>query len=311
MLGALDPMAHPDHKRYIGFTKRQRVDKAVHTLEGILKGIAIDGQLLPAECRELTQWCDDQRELLMHHPFTELVPKVQAALADGAISSEEQADILWLCRNLSSGSIYYDEITTDIQVLHGILHGILADGVITDEEAKGLSEWTEANSHLRGTYPFDELDSLLTTVLRDGKVDVQEQSLLQDFFQDFISYSLSKRIEQARRGANVKKQMRLPGICAVCPVIEFPDRVFCFTGASTRAVRPDIADHVVRRRGVFKDTVSLDLHYLVVGAAGNPCWAFSCYGRKVEQAVALRREGHRLIIVHEHDFWDAIQDSSA
>jgi len=82
-------MTHPDHRPYIGFTKRQRVDKAVHTLEGILKGIAIDGQLHPAECRELTNWCHEQQDLLGQHPFTELVPKVQAALADGEISSEE------------------------------------------------------------------------------------------------------------------------------------------------------------------------------------------------------------------------------
>jgi len=304
-------MEHPDHRPYIGFTKRQRVDRAVHTLDGILKGIAIDGKLLPAECRELTNWCDDQRELVAQHPFTELVPRVRAALADGTIAPEEQADLLWLCSNLSSGSIYYDVVTADVQVLHGILHGILADGVITHEEAKGLREWTDTNAHLRGTYPFDELDSLFTTVLRDGKVDAQEQSLLKEFFEDFISYSLAKRIEQARGGANIKQHMRLPGICAVCPVIEFPDHVFCFTGASTRAVRRDIAEQITRRRGVFKEGVSRDLHYLVVGAAGNPCWAFSCYGRKVEQAVALRRDGHKLIIVHEHDFWDAIEDSKA
>lgn len=287
------------------------MDKAVHTLEGILKGIAIDGQLHPAECRELTNWCHEQQDLLGQHPFTELVPKVQAALADGEISSEEQADILWLCNNMSAGSIYYDEVTTDIQVLHGMLHGILADGVITGEEAKALSEWTEENSHLRGTYPFDELDSLLTAALRDGKVDAEEQSMLKDFFQDFISYSLAKRIEQARKDACVGKQIRLPGVCAVCPEIEFPDRVFCFTGASARATRRDIAEQVVRRQGLFKDAVTRELHYLVVGAAGNPCWAFSCYGRKVEQAVALRRDGHKLVIVHENDFWDAIQDTPA
>lgn len=304
-------MAHPDHKSYIGFAKRQRVDKAVHTLEGILKGIAIDGQLLPAECRELTNWYNDQNQLLHQHPFAELIPRVQAALADGVIDTEEQEDLLWLCRNLSSESAYYNEVTTDIQVLHGIMHGILADGIINDEEAKGLGAWTEANSHLRGTYPFDELDSLLTTVLQDGKVDPQEQSMLKDFFEDFIPYSLSKRIAQARENASLKKEMRLPGVCAVCPEIEFPDRAFCFTGASTRATRHDIAEHVVRRDGVFKESVSHGLHYLVVGAAGNPCWAFSCYGRKVEQAVTLRRAGHRLLIVHENDFWDAIQDTHA
>jgi hypothetical protein len=35
-------------------------------------------------------------------------------------------------------------------------------------------------------------------------------------------------------------------------------------------------------------------------------WAFACYGRKVERAYMMRREGHRVQIVSERDFWDAI-----
>ena len=39
---------------------------------------------------------------------------------------------------------------------------------------------------------------------------------------------------------------------------------------------------------------------------GNEFWAFSCYGRKVEQAYEQRRKGHHIVIVHERDFWDAL-----
>ncbi len=47
----------------------------------------------------------------------------------------------------------------------------------------------------------------------------------------------------------------------------------------------------------------------MVGAKGNPCWAFACYGRKVEEAMALRKAGNRLLIVHENDFFDALEDA--
>jgi hypothetical protein len=60
--------------------------------------------------------------------------------------------------------------------------------------------------------------------------------------------------------------------------------------------------------GVFSTSVTPKVHFLVVGANGNPAWAYSCYGRKVEQAMKLRAEGHSLVIVHENDFWDSIQD---
>jgi hypothetical protein len=60
--------------------------------------------------------------------------------------------------------------------------------------------------------------------------------------------------------------------------------------------------------GVVKKGVTRDLDYLILGAEGNPCWAYSCYGRKVEQAMNYRRAGSLLLIVHENDLHDAIVD---
>ena len=301
-------MNHPDHNPYFNFTKPQRFEKAVHTLEGILKGIAIDGRVLPAECKELVNWCREHQDMVNIHPFTELIPKVKAALADGVIDPEEEADILWVCGNLMPKSVHFNAVTTELQILHGMLHGILADGIISEEEVLKLRDWVEEHQHLRMTYPFAELDSLLTTVLADQKVTTEEQAMLKEFFEDFISYSMSRRIQQARDALDGPKPTHIRGVCAVCPEIEFPEKVFCFTGASSRGPRREITEHVVCRRGDFSSSVTKGVDYLVVGAAGNPCWAFSCYGRKVEQAVLLRRAGSNLLIVHENDFWDAVLD---
>ena len=76
-----------------------------------------------------------------------------------------------------------------------------------------------------------------------------------------------------------------------------------------KAKRTDIAKQVERLGGVFIPNLSQKTDFLVVGAGGNPCWAFSCYGRKVEKAAELRKEGHSITIVHESDFWDAVQDN--
>ena len=58
-------------------------------------------------------------------------------------------------------------------------------------------------------------------------------------------------------------------------------------------------------KGITKTT-----DYLIVGDGGNPCWAFACYGRKVEAAVQLRKLGHQISLVHEFDFWDFVEDHS-
>ena len=55
--------------------------------------------------------------------------------------------------------------------------------------------------------------------------------------------------------------------------------------------------------------VSRYLNYLVIGAEGNPCWSYACYGRKVEKAVELRRAGAQILLVHENDFHDAVADA--
>ena len=49
----------------------------------------------------------------------------------------------------------------------------------------------------------------------------------------------------------------------------------------------------------------------MVGNSGNPCWAYACYGRKIEEAVTLRKAGAKVVIVNETDFWDAVDDKLA
>jgi NAD-dependent DNA ligase len=193
-----------------------------------------------------------------------------------------------------------------MQRLQGILHGILADGKIADEEIKQLSAWIDEHTDLKGCYPYDEIDALLTQVLKDGVIDDNERKMLGLFFEDFISYSLSTRVMNTRPGGEAPR--RLSGICAVCPDLLFHERRYCFTGASSRAVRSEIQKLVERLGGEFCNSVSPGVHFLVVGANGNPAWAYACYGRKVEQAMKLRSAGHGLVIVHENDFWDATTD---
>ncbi|MEC5128924.1 BRCT domain-containing protein [Verrucomicrobiales bacterium BCK34] len=295
---------------YFHFTKKQRIDKAVHTLTGLLRGVAIDDQLNAAEISEILNWANEHRDLVARHPFSELIPALDKMMEDGVIDPEEQEDLLWLCKNLTPESNYFNEITHDIQQLHGILHGILADDIISTEEARRLKEWIDDNEQMKGTYPYDELDSLLLDVLKDGRIDSEEESLLKAFFEDFFSYSFAKRIhtEIDRVKSKTTKLSTLPGVCSNCPEIEFQGRTFTFTGQSIKGRRANLVDSISKLGGLFSSEVTQKTEFLVIGAAGNPCWAFSCYGRKVEKAVEYRKAGKPIVIVHENDFWDAVED---
>jgi tellurite resistance protein len=285
------------------FTRPQRVDKAIHMLEGIIKGVAADSKITKEEATCLQRWCSEHHDIRKKPPFDELLAKLDAALADGVLDEEEQKDILWFCRKLSTGNEYFDGVTSDLQRLQGMLIGIADDGVITKDELEQLAQWMEAHTDLKAAWPYDEIDSLLTAVLADGKIDPDEHKLLLEFCQEFLRKAPSVEHKQ-----QVGDTLVVKGVCAVCPEITIKDHLFCFTGAATRP-RSKMARLVEDRGGSVVKNMRRDVDYLIVGGKGNKAWAFSCYGRKVEEAVHLRKAGHPVQIVHEFDFWDELEDT--
>ena len=294
---------HPDHRSYAKFTSKARLDKSVNGLLGIVEGIAIDGHINDLEIGYLDMWLAEHAEVRDQHPYNELVPVVNTALADGVLTEDERDDIVWLCERLRS-TAFYDRVTADLQRLHAIMGGIVADTRISVDELRALSDWMEEHEHLKTCWPFDEVGSLITGVLADKQIDEEEHAMLHAFFSEFTSLLDSRTITHAP----LSEGQAIVGLCAVDPEISFLDKGFCFTGASSRFTRPQFEQLVEKLGGSAHSSPSKKVHYLVIGAAGNPCWAFACYGRKVEKAIELRKAGSRVVIVHELDFHDALAD---
>ncbi len=294
---------------YRKFMARAEMQKILNTLSGILKGINLDLEITGSEIDELRHWCNYYRKYKDWHPFNELIQLIDASIEDNILSPEELKDIKWLLSSIQYRSKdYYEKISASMQVLHGILHGILADNTISDDEIDKLMLWINDHEYLKGTYPYDEVDSLLISILEDGLVTEEERNTLKAFFGEFIDTTLSFNLNQAELD-ELKEKYNVKGICASCPEITFKDSVFCFTGASIRTTRQNLKAIIERLGGKYSDTVTKQIDYLIVGADGNPCWVFACYGRKVEKAIDMRKGGHRITIVHENDFWDALQDT--
>lgn len=295
---------------YRTFTKPAELHKAINTLRGIVAGINSDKTVGSAEMTELTHWCELQANLRDRHPFSELLPVIESACADGVVTEDEAKDILFLCNNFVDNSSYYDVVTSSIQFLSGLVHGLMADGDLSDAEIKTLKSWVDANDFLTGTYPFDEINSLISEILADKKITQDEREQLMAFFSNIIDFSSSYNLA-APDFTELREKYSISGICASCPEITFQDKLFCFTGESYRAKRADIGVIIARLGGALRSSVTKKTNYLIVGNAGNPCWAYACYGRKIEEAVALRKEGARVTIVNETDFWDAVDDALA
>lgn len=292
-----------EYQGYARFTTRSRLDKSINTLLGLVEGIAIDGLVNNKEVGLLNIWLSEHQELRDKHPYNELVPVIEKAIEDGVLDDEERKDIQWLCEKLISNQ-YYDEVTSGLQVLHGVLGGIVADGQVTESELRGLGEWLDNHEHLRTCWPYDEVASLITSVLSDGRINEDEHKLLKEFFSEFISVLDNTTITSPL----MSKEQSIVGVCAVCPEITIEGATFCFTGKSSRYDRATFMRLITSLGGKASSGISNKLNYLVIGSEGNPSWAYACYGRKVEAAVVLRKQGARLLIVHENDFHDAVAD---
>jgi hypothetical protein len=294
---------HPDHSSYIKFTSRAQLERSINSLLGIIEGISIDYSINTNELNFLNRWLNEHNELIDKHPYNELIPKIQLAIADGVLTKEEHDDILWLCERLRSTE-FFDKITADLQRLHALLGGIISDGIISEDELRGLATWLQEHDHLKTCWPYDEIDSLVSTVLADGKINDDEHAMLKGFFSEFIALHDDRTITNP----SIFESGAITGLCAICPDIKFSGSRFCFTGASARYSRSTLTETVTQFGGEVASSISAKVNYLIIGADGNPCWAYACYGRKVEKAIELRKSGVRLLIVHENDFHDAVAD---
>ena len=286
------------------FTTKAEANKALNTIKGLVEGINIDNVINETEVQELDNWWKTNFDLISRAPFNEIIPLVKQICEDKIITESEFLDLKWTIDNIISENRYYNLITSKIQELEGIFHGILADNVITDEEIKNLENWLFDNEDLIGIYPFDEIESLLIGITEDGIITEKERNYLKLFLSEFVDKSNSSTIKFDEI-EKLKNDITISGICTINPLIEFKDKQFCFTGISKTMKRKEIVEKIESLGGVYKDNVTQKTDFLIIGDNSNPCWAFSCYGRKVETAMNMRKEGSKISIVKEIDFIDA------
>lgn len=267
--------------------------------------ISIDQKLNEKEANEIRFWLQATKGFQKNGIYREIDLILERALKLGKFDEEDRKDLLYICERYQTPNPLFTSLQRDIQVLHGILHGVLADNQITIEEAQALKQWLFQNEQLSTVYPYDELVSLLTSILKDGKIDPEELAILQIFLAEFVDFSKSLHVQESEI-ESLKKSFTIPGVCALAPEIIPEERVFSFTGISARGDLSHIISAISTHDGIYSSSLRKDTSYLIIGGNAQNCWGFSCFGRKVEEAIEMRKSGSHLLIVHEIDFWDAM-----
>lgn len=271
--------------------------RLAHELKGLLSGIQADGRITEGEVGRLSRWLAAAAPYRDIRPFAEIVVHLDAALADGILEQEEVEDLLFITAKYTTVNPYFDGLRSGLQTLMGVLNGMAADQSIDGAEAKALSSWLDEWSHLKGLWPYDECESIVTNVLLSRDASAATSFLLALANQ----FPVAGQVESEN-----PPPVLIGGVCALDPGLQFEGREFVFTGESARGERRILEARVRERAGVPSPRLTKETDYLVVCDGGNPHWAFACYGRKVERAYQQRRNGQKVVIVHERDFWDAL-----
>lgn len=286
-------------------TSKARADKAISSLKGILLGINLDNEVNDKEIAELKQWSENHRNLINRNPFREFMTVIDETVSNNIPAKETIEDLFWLCQKYEGDNYYYNGVTTDLQTLQGICHGILADGEINEKEIRDLEKWLEENSHLNSYYPYDEIRSLILSIVSDGKIDDEEILILKAYLNQFVileNKEIAKKIQDETLDINIS------GHCTSNPDVIIDGKTFCVTGVLKSGNRTELENLITDLGGIPTKSVTKKTDYLIVGDNGNQAWAFACYGRKVEKALEMRKGGHTICLIHEFDFMDCIED---
>ena len=199
-------------------------------------------------------------------------------------------------------AIQHRALTRAAQTLMGICQGLLADGQLHDREIQFLSLWLRENTEAAQSWPGDQIARRVTEILADGVITDAERSDLLQLLEQLT------RVDFLDTGAATPDGPTLP--IDDDPSIVFNGRTFCFTGTFIFGTRPACERVVLKLGGTAADSVSRRLDYLVIGALASPQYFNTSYGRKIEKAVALQKEGDcELAIVSEQQWTAAMADA--
>lgn len=121
-------------RAYLNLVSTSPVTLATQILDGILKGITIDGEITEGECKNLRQWLYDNIYLSDHFPFDRTIEIVERVLADGVITSEESQEMTALiCDMLNPVETLKSQVYS-VEEKHVCLSGNFAYGQKSDVE---------------------------------------------------------------------------------------------------------------------------------------------------------------------------------
>ncbi len=110
-------------KSYLDTVVTAPVTLATQILDGILRGITVDGEITEVECKNLRQWLYDNIYLSNHFPFDKTIELVDKILSDGKVTANESAYLTSVIRDMLDPVEVLKEQVNSVEGKHVCLSG--------------------------------------------------------------------------------------------------------------------------------------------------------------------------------------------
>lgn len=252
-----------------------KLETNINTLYGIIKGINYDGIIDDKEIRKLKSWVEDNRLYKQYLLFDRIISKLEKILYDNIITEYEMIELEKLVTSINSSKIY-SESTLSLQILNGILDGIVCNQKVNQKEIDSLNIWLKQNDYLKDVYPYDKVLLEVSKVLEDGVLTTEESNYILSIFNEIVHPDFNNDEN-----------------------IDFDRKTFCLTGEFKTATKQKISKKLQDLGAIEKTGVSSKLNYLIIGGVGSDSWKFGKIGGKQAKAQELNEKGANIKIIDE------------
>ncbi|HEY4100071.1 MAG TPA: hypothetical protein VGM20_04245 [Gemmatimonadales bacterium] len=165
--------------------------------------------------------------------------------------------------------------------LVSLCRGILIDGAVDRNEARGLWDWCAANPGVSRSWPGRVVIDRLSRLLADGAIGDAELADLKSVFEEISGFR------------NGFQEPLAACFTDPTPEITFGGKLFAVTGGFLFGTRQAVMQAIVDRRGRARDEVVATIDYLLVGSRASPAWKETNYGSKIERVMEMNRKQSR------------------
>ena len=284
-----------------GFHTSANFQKEFNSLIGIATGLVADDYITKGELDFFDLWIREQKYADMMPFYNEIMDTLSEAKNDDFMSEYHKERLAELIQLAIENEIVFNKLSTtdDKNItnrLIGVIRVVLADDVLSNVEIESLHNIIASH-----TNPLFSATNDLLKKIKDFNNITQEQ-------RDALKIELNRII-----GGSIHEHGVIDGMTANISFDTLPEEFdlyckrFVLTGSFYTMSRKQMGTLIESFGATQSRHVNGVTDLLVVGGMASKDWAFSSFGRKIEEAITLREDGNCLLIVNEKQMADYLE----